>query len=381
MDRTGWGTMAGKRGNGEGSIRQRANGRWEARVLLDGQSKSLYGRTRQEVARKLAAVVRDHDKGLPITRDERQTLSQFLTTWLETVKPTVKSSTWRRYRDYMTLHVVPNLGRISLAKLTPQHIQTLYSRKLEEGLSPTTVHHLHTVLHHALDQALRWGMTPRNVTELVDAPPLRRREMHALTPEQAKALLIAARGDRWEAFYVLAITTGMRLGEALALRWRDVNLDGSTVTVRASLQRADTGMTIGTPKTEKSRRTVALRPIAVEALKQHRARQHEERLALEPAWEDNDLVFPNTIGRPMDPIHLLRRQFYPLLERAGLPRIRLHDLRHTAATLMRRAGVNLEIVSEVLGHADPAITLRIYSHVQPDMQATALVALDRVLGE
>jgi integrase len=373
--------MAGKRGNGEGTIKHRADGSWEARISLgDGRRKSLYGKTRQVVASKLAAVTRDRDKGVHIARDERQTVGQFLTDWLSTVKPTVKPSTWRRYRQYVQSHAMPALGKLALSRLSPQQLQALYAAKLEEGLSPTTVHHLHTVLHGAFDQALRWGLVSRNVLDLVDPPRMAHHEMHPLNTEEARTLLATAQGNRLEALYVLALHTGMRQGELLALKWHDIDLKGEKLQVCGSLQRAERGMIIDTPKTAHSRRKIALTSAAVEALRQHRARQLEERLALGEVWEEHDLVFPNTIGMPMDGINLLRREFLPLLVRAGLPRIRFHDLRHTAATLMLAQGVNVKVVSEMLGHADVAITLRIYAHVLPDMQASATAALDSLFG-
>jgi integrase len=272
-------------------------------------------------------------------------------------------------------------GVVALTKLAPQQVQALYSAKRAGGLSPTTVRHLHALLHHALDQALRWDLVARNVTDLVDAPSMSRKDVEALTPDQARALLAEARGDRLEALYVVAVHTGMRQGELLALRWRDVALDVGLLHVRSNLERAEVGVRMGTPKTARSRRTIKLSATSVEALREHRSRQDEERLARADAWTDHDLVFPNTVGKPMDGIHLLRREFVPLLERAGLPRVRFHDLRHTAATLMRRAGANVEVVSEMLGHADPTTTIRIYSHVQPGMQQSAVDALDELLRD
>lgn len=230
---------------------------------------------------------------------------------------------------------------------------------------------------------MRWGVAPRNVCDLVDAPRMATHEMRVLTPPQVKMLLETARGDRWEALYVLAVTSGMRLGELLALKWRDVDIEAANLQVRGNLQRTTAGLVIGTPKTTKSRRKVALTAMAVEALRQHRVRQLEERLRLGEAWgdgDDADLVFPNGVGKPMEGTDLLRTQFYPLLSRAGLPRVRFHDLRHTAATLMLLERIPAKVVSEMLGHSTIAITLNLYSHVLPEMQQEATLALDRLLG-
>lgn len=368
-----------KHANGEGSIRKRPDGRWEARFHLpDGKRKSIYGETRQEVARRLAAARRDRDKGIPIV-GEKQTVGQFLIHWLEIAKPTIRPSTWIRYAEYINLHTIPTLGKVPLARLSPQQVQALYADKLAAGLSPTTVHHLHAVLHRALDQAMRWGLVVRNVCELVDAPRMAEHEMAVLAPSQARTLIEAARGDRFEALYILAVTTGMRLGELLALKWHDVDLDRAVLHVVGSLQRTEAGTAIGMPKTAKSRRTVALTAMATAALRQHRLRQLEERLRLGLAGSqeaDLDLVFPNTVGKAMAATHMARREFYPLLARAGLPRIRFHDLRHTAATLMLLEHIPAKVVSEMLGHSTIAITLDLYSHVLPDMQKEATAAVD-----
>jgi integrase len=182
----------------------------------------FYGKTRQEVAKRLSEALHDLDSGLPML-DERQAVQQYLEAWIESVKPQIRGSSWRRYSDYVRVHLVPGLGRIALAKLTPQHIQVLYSRKLSEGLSTSTVHHIHEVLHRALKDALLMGLVQRNVSEMVRAPRRGSHEMMTLTDAQAKQLLEVVRGERFEAQYFLALTTGTRLGELLGLRWQDLD--------------------------------------------------------------------------------------------------------------------------------------------------------------
>ncbi len=206
--------------------------------------------------------------------------------------------------------------------------------------------------------------------------------MHALTREQVHQLLAAASGHRLEALYVLAITTGMRQGELLGLRWSDVDLAGCWLQVRRALQyQPGMGYVFVEPKTATSRRRIQLPTVVVAALHRHRPRQVAERLAAGPLWTDFDLVFPNTVGKPMDGIHLLRRDFLPLLERAGLPRIRFHDLRHTAATLLlgqRHASVNA--VSQMLGHSGAAVTVGIYGHVTSDQERQTAEGMDALFG-
>ena len=215
--------------------------------------------------------------------------------------------------------------------------------------------------------------------DLVTPPRAAHREMQTLSPEQARAFLDAAQGDRFHALYVLALSTGMRQGELLALRWQDVDLDRGTVQVRGSLQRTPAGLTLTEPKTAASRRQVGLTPSAVAALRRHRVAQTEERLRFGSVWQDNGLVFCNEIGEPIDATHVTVRPFRRLLERAGLPQIRFHDLRHTAATLLLGQGVHPKMVSEMLGHTQIAITLDLYSHVTPTMQRQATDAMEAVL--
>lgn len=371
--------LKGKRANGEGTIYRRKDGRWAAAVSLDrGRRKHFLGRTREEVARKLAVALKARQDGLPLPNG-RQTVAQFLSSWLGCVRPSLRPRTWLRYEQYVRVHIIPEIGRVSLARLTPQHLQLLYGSRLEAGLSPTTVRHVHTVLHGALEQAARWGLVARNVADLALPPRAARHEMATLSPEQARMLLETAASERLEALYVLALSAGLRQGELLALRWRDINFDAGSVQVRGSLQRTTGGLTIAEPKTARSRRLITLTAAAANALRRHRSAQAKERLRLGAIWEDNDLVFANEIGRPIEAGNLLRRSFWPLLERAGLPHMRFHDLRHTAATLMLGQGVHPKVVAEMLGHSQISVTLDLYSHVTPTMQQQAARAMDSVL--
>jgi len=235
-------------GSGEGNIRRRVDGRWEARVVLaDGKRVSFYGQTRAEVVRLRNEALRNKEQGLTSSGD-RQTFEQFLLTWLQTAKYTIKPRTWRRYGEFIRLHVVPGLGRITLSKLTAQQVQGLYAQKLDEELAPATVRQMHAVIHRALKYAVRVGLVARNVADMVDAHRIPHREMAILSEEQARRLLDAARGDRLEALYILALSTGMRLGELLALKWGDVDLDGMGLQVRATLQLVEGVYAFAEPK-------------------------------------------------------------------------------------------------------------------------------------
>ncbi|MHB8376677.1 MAG: tyrosine-type recombinase/integrase [Dehalococcoidia bacterium] len=371
--------MLGKRANGEGSIHQRKDGRWCASLSIGrGKRKHFLARTRAEVARRLAGATDAREKGavIPTTR---QNVRQFFTSWLDATKPTVRPRTFVRYEELVRLHVLPATGSMPLTRLTPQHLHRLYQEKLESGLSPTTVNHIHAVVHKALSLAVRWSLTTRNVADFVDPPRTRHFEINTLSPDQAQTFLAAIAGTRLEALYVLALTTGMRQGELLGLRWRDVDLEHATVQVRGTMQPTPAGLRIAEPKTHGSRRHVLLAARAVDALRRHRVAQAEERLRLGAAWEDNELVFANQVGRPIAAQNLLRRSFEPLLKRAGLPRMRFHDLRHSAATLLLGEGIHPKIVSEMLGHTRISTTLDLYSHVTPTMQRQAADAFDAIL--
>jgi len=275
----------------------------------------------------------------------------------------VAPGTFERCEQYIRVHAIPALGRIKLGRLTPQHFQRLYQDKLAAGLSPTTVNHLHTVLHGAFTEAMRWGLISRNVVALVRPPRKVHVEVVALTAEQARALLAAAAGNRFEALLILALKTGMRRGELLALRWEDLDLDKGVLQVRGTLRRTREGLRIGTPKTPASRRKVVLSPTSQAALRRHRARQEQERQAAGDLWQELRLVFPNRLGRPLEPRDLLADVYRPLLKRAGLPPVTFHTLRHTAATLLLAEGEHPKVVQELLGHAQVGITLDRYSHI------------------
>ena len=374
--------MAGRRGNGEGTIRKRTDGRWEARLSLpDGTSKAFYAKTRAEVAERLAQARHDQRQGVPPTSG-RQSVGQYLTSWYETVQPQVRPSTYRRYGDY-TRHLKAGLVRQPLTQLNPQQVQQFYAKKMADGLSPTTVYNIHGMLHRALDDALRMGLLSRNVTELVRPPRKATREMRTLSPEEVRRFLSVVRGDRFEALYVLALSTGMREGELLGLRWQDLDLDRAVLRVRLNVAETATRYVLAEVKTAYSRRSIGLIPAAVEALRQHQERQQAQRQRLGDAYDASlDLVFPNRTGGVMIPDNLAKRSFKQHLEAAGLPRsIRLHDFRHTAATLLLGAGVNVKVVSEMLGHADVGITLRVYAHVLPHMQQSAMTAMAGLIGE
>jgi integrase len=315
---------------------------------------------------------------MPLPSDQLR-VGGYLEEWLASTEPSVKPSTWLRYKQLLRLHAIPVLGHLPMTRLEARHIQRLYADLLGQGQAPSSVRQLHAVLRRAMGQATKWGAVPRNVVALVTPPRVPRHEVAPLTADQARALLEAAQGERLEALYVLALSSGMRLGELLGLRWRDVDLEAGTLQVRQILVRMPSGLRFGEPKTKRSRRRIALSVGTRDALRHHRARQAAERLRIGPVWEDHDLGFANEIGKPLDAGNLLRRDYWRALAKAGIPRCRFHDLRHTCATLLLQQGVHAKVVSELLGHSSIGMTLDIYSHVIPDMQQQAVSAMDAVL--
>lgn len=278
-----------QRGHGEGSIFQRKDGRWVAQITLeDGRRKLLYGKTRKEVHEKLQKALYEQKQGTLLIGPQ-QTIKQYLEHWLEDVhKPTIRISTYVRYRDLLAKHILPSLGSIQLQKLMPQQVQALYARKLKEGLSARSVRLLHAVLHKALDNAVRTNLVTRNVCNAVTPPRMTKYEIQPLSEEQAHKLLDVARGHRLEALLILAITTGMRRGGLLALRWQDINFDNKSLQIRRTLNRlVGYGFIETEPKTSKSRRKIILPEFVIDMLKQHRAHQQEERLKVGAIWQDH----------------------------------------------------------------------------------------------
>ncbi len=374
-----------KRGNGEGSIYRRKDGRWAGQYLVYTSAgpkyRYLYGKTRQAVAEKLTKAMADRDGGLVFDAGNI-TVGEYLDRWLQdSVRGTVRPSTVERHEINIRVHIIPALGRVKLKALTPAHVRSLHREKLDAGLAPATVRKIHSTLHKALSQAVSDGLVPRNAAG-VKAPRPTPEEMRPLSEAEARAFLDAAKksGDRFEPLYVLAVTTGLRRGELLGLRWEDVDLERGTLRVGRSLVREGGRYATGETKTRSGRRRVNLTPRTVGALKAHRKRQLEERMRLSGLYEDRGLIFSTSAGTPINPENLVKRSFKPLLRGAGLPEIRFHDLRHTCATLLFGRGVHPKIVQELLGHANIAMTLDVYSHYLPSMGDQASGAMGEAFG-
>lgn len=377
----------GKNPNGSGGKVKKMPNRdlYRARYTdANGKQKSVYGKNHDECRKKLTEAMSNKDNGLNFDAGS-QTVGQYMTRWLEdSARGDLAPRTYHSYRLQIRAHIVPAFGRTKLARLSPAHIQSLYAAKLRDGLKPSSVRYTHAVLHRSLEQAVKFGLIPRNPARVVDPPKIRQEEITPFTPEQARAFLEAARGERFEALYVVSLACGLRMGEALGLKWGDVDLEAGTMRVNRQLQRMrrdgeQSGtLTFSEPKNA-SRRTVDLPQRAIEALRTHRKGQTEEILGASE-YEDSGLVFASVKGTPLEGTNIVNRFFKPLLRRSGLRAVRWHDLRHTYSTLLLSQGVHPKYVQQSLGHASIRLTLDRYSHWMPTMGRNAAEGIDEALG-
>lgn len=373
-----------KRANGEGSIFKRANGRWYTSLSYRDdfgatKRREVSAPTQAEVLVKLREARERLEAGAPV-RDSATTVAAWIEDWTTKALPASdrKQATIDLYTTIARGHIVPKLGNLRLDRLRPSDVEALILAKRRAGLSASTTRTIYAVLRAALDVAVRDGLIRSNPAAAVKRPTVERKDAAFLNADQAQQLLEAVRGDRLETLFRLMLATGLRRGEALALHWQDVDLDTAVLRVRWTLSRTSTGLELGEPKTEKSRRTVPLPRSAVAALREHRKRQAAEQLAAGPTWQRTGLVFTSEIGTALEPRNVLRR-FEALAERAGLSGVHLHTLRHSAASFLLAAGTHTKVVQEHLGHSSYAITADIYSHVAPVQQREAADRLDEAL--
>jgi integrase len=314
----------------------------------------------------------------------RRTLENYLTQWLDAVQASLEPAAWTNYRNCLRLYVLPRLGHVQLGLLTPLTLSSMYAELLRSGgrkgrpLSPTSARLVRGVVRKALNDAVQWGLLGTNPALRASVPKRRRVQLRVWSPEEAAVFVAAVGNDRLAACWLLALTAGLRRGELAGLRWEDLDLDRAAL--RVAVQRttdSDYNVVSKEPKAS-SRRGIALAEQMVLVLRRHRVRQAQERLAAGPAWHDTGLVFVDELGRGYHP-QRITDLFQEASAAAGLPRIRLHDLRHTSATLALVAGVHPKIVQERLGHASIGMTLDIYSHVLAGMQHDAAAQVERLL--
>jgi len=416
--------MAKRRGNGEGTIVSRKTcpnckkinssaseknlkmckhcgtdlpweGTWMAQAVIGinpatgkPKRKSFYGKTRKEVADKMAKALQEVRNGT-FVEPVQTTIGEWLDKWLTGYKKgQIKPSTYDSYETLINAHIKPALGNVPMAKLQAHMLQTFYNEKLEKGrtdgkggLSTRVVRYLHVIIRQALQQAVKEGLLPRNVADATSPPTVKNKEMRPLTEEELLKFFEVARDDRLFAAYVLAATTGLRRGELLGLCWDCVDLENGVITVQRQLLVLKNGLSLEeTTKSKSGRRSVVLPDDTIRELKAHKKRQAQEKLLLGEAYQNNGLVFCKEDGTPLDPREFTKR-FQRHLEKAGLPKVRLHDLRHTHASLLLARGVHPKVVQERLGHSSITMTLDLYSHLTPGLQEAAATTLNGLLSK
>lgn len=368
-----------------GQIQNRGPNVWLVRVYRGREAsgkrrylnKTIHG-TKRQAQEWLTRTLHELSVGI-FAEPSKQTLGQYLSTWLEgTARQRVSGRTYRDYTGIVRRYVEPALGGARLSDVAPADVQALYAGLTVRGLSPTVVRHTHAVLRSALKQAVRWNLLYRNPCDLVDLPRLKRRELRYLAPDEAKRFLESAREDKWYALWMVLLYGGLRPGEAAGLKWAD--LDSSVLHVQRSIVFGYRGRwEAKEPKTPRSRRSVPIPGCVVEALREHRVRQAKEQLASDSEYRVQGFVFTDAGGDPVNVPDLRSHHFDPILEGASLPHLRIYDLRHTCATLMLAGGTNPKVVSERLGHSSITITMDTYSAVLPTLQEEATDTLERLI--
>lgn len=367
-----------RRAAGEGHIRLRPDGSWEARLSVPNHKpRSFYGKTQAEAMRKRDEA-RMRLSGLAFDADTL-TFGEYLGRWLkDSVRGSVRETTFDNYETLVRRHLVPALGSLKLSKLRAAHLQGLYRAKLEEGLTPGRVRLIHAVASRALNQAVKWQLLPSNPAKATDPPRPKDKEIHPLSREVVGRVLEEVSRDRLGALFVLAVFTGLRAGELLGLKWEDLNLEEGEARIERQAVKPKSGLRFGPLKRDAGRRTIELPAVVVQALRHHRKQQLAEKLkAPSSAWRDLGLVFCRDDGSMLDPQEQTRRFLRPLLERCGIDAkdATFHGLRHTFATLMFLNDEHPKVVQQALGHARISETLDRYSHYIPAKQKQAAARL------
>jgi integrase len=367
-----------RRGRGEGGVYQRSDRYWVATVSLgyNGEGKrcrrTIYGKTKQEAQAKLRALQQLADRG-QIVDSPDVTLASYLQTWLAGIKGTVSDGTHTYYSDHVRLHITPRIGGTKLRSLSAAIVQAFYGRMAEDGVSVALRQKVGVTLGVALAEAVRMQLIVANPVRDVRKPRPDRQEMTALTAEQLRTFLEAAASDRLFALYAIALDSGARQGELFGLQWQDVDFDAACLFVRRALRERKGVLSLGPPKTAQSRRRIDLSQYSLAALNEHRV-----RMLADGHCRPDAPVFCDTNGSWLRKSNVTRRSFQPIVQRAGLPSVRFHDLRHTVASLLLSAGEGVKVVSERLGHANSAMTLNIYAHAAPGAQARAAARMDGI---
>jgi integrase len=373
--------MAKNRGHNEGSIFKRGNNTWRAQITIQGKRLSFNGKSKKECQEWVKETLAQVDNGL-IYKSAKLTLEEFMTDWLISVESSLRPNTYKQYRQITNQHILPYLGKIKLKDLNPADIQQRYNNMVKQGKGLRTVQITHAVIHRALGQAVKFGLISRNPDDATTPPKPKPKEMKFYDQDQVQKLLLSAKssGDPNYSLYQLALSTGMRQAEILGLRWTDLDIEQRSLQVHRQLTRKKGGgFEFTSPKTKAGIRKLTLGQSTLEILHDHKQVQFLQIQNAGDAWQDHDLIFTTLIGTPLDKYNLLK-SFKKLVRKIGLPQIRFHDLRHTAASLMLNHGIPVIVVSKRLGHSKPSVTLDIYGHLIPSKQQEAALIMDELLS-
>ncbi|MGH2507600.1 MAG: tyrosine-type recombinase/integrase [Ktedonobacteraceae bacterium] len=371
-----------RRTQGEGSVYMRKDGRAAASAMYEGKRITKYGKTKKEAWENLQAVLDDLKQGKAVI-GPKQTVAQYLTRWLEdSQRLQLRQRSYGRYAYAVNKQIIPTLGHIQLDKLTHEDVQKLCTNLMDQGYAPRTVGKAHVVLRKALKDAVLQKMLSQNVTDHIALPRVSDYEARVLTWAECERLIEASQGYRIWFFLVLALVTGARRGELLALRWSDVDVETGLVFIHRSVGHASyaSGYVENEVKTRAGRRKVRLPQFVLDLIGKQKEYLEYLRVKAGTKWQEHDLVFTNLTGGYMDEASI-RKPFKRLLKKLGLPDMRIHDLRHSAATLLLASGVSPKVVQELLGHSDIKVTLGIYGHVIPGMQEKVIEVMDKHLGK
>jgi integrase len=367
------------RGKNEGSLHQRPNGTWRAQLSVNGKRISKGFKTKAEAQEWLRNSQTQVERGFDYHAG-KVTLAEYLPQWLESHGVSLRPKTADQYQRVIEKHILSNLGDIQVKNLRITRVEQFYSELVQSGLGVRTVRIVHAILHNALEKALRYGLVVSNPTRGAALPRYRHGEMQVLDESQVTRFLVAAQDSPYLALYHLALTTGMRQGELLGLKWTDLQWHSGALLVQRQVQDIrGQGTIYQEPKTRSGRRTIKLGEVTLQTLRLHREHQQLLKASAGNRWKENDLIFPSKVGTPRDPSNL-RLDFKRVLEKAGLPKIRFHDLRHTAASLMLNHGVPVIVASKRLGHSKPSITLDIYGHLYQEMQDEVARKMDELVS-
>jgi integrase len=370
--------MARRRANNEGTLYRRKDGLWCAQVSLDGRRLTKYGKTQRECHDWIKETLAKIDSGMTYG-SIHIALESFISSWLNGKKLSRRERTVFQYRKIAENYILPRLGKMRIQDIRPVHIQRMYSTFKESGTGARTLQLVHTVLHDAFNQAVRQGVLLHNPADAVERPRWEHKEFKIFTEDEVRQFLLATAGHRHEALFYLALTTGMREGELLGLKWSDLDWGKGVLNIQRQLQRIERkGLFFVPPKTKAGRRQIKLGQGMLDRLAEHRKRQDREREEAGSQWQENDLIFPSSIGTPFEG-HRIWDEFKELLMKAGLPDMRFHDLRHTALSLLMDMGIAVTTVQQRAGHSKASVTTDIYGHSMSRSQEKAAEQIEELI--